>query len=188
MSKVVIISGSSGSGKTTISRYLLSIFDFRLKFSISACTRARRAEENHGSDYLFLDLPDFKNKIKNNEFLEWEEVYENQFYGTLKVETEKVINSGYNILFDVDIRGALELKKHYKERAISIFVKPSSIDTLKKRLINRNTETKLGLKKRIDKMQNEIKQGCYCDEILLNDDLLEAKRSAYITIKQFLDA
>ena len=186
MSKVVIISGSSGSGKTTISKYLLSISKFKLKFSISACTRERRKEEVHGSDYIFLELPVFKHKIKNKEFLEWEEVYENQFYGTLKVETEKVLNSGYNILFDVDIKGALALKQYYNERAISIFVKPSSIETLKNRLINRKTETKLGLKRRIDKMQNEIAQGVGCDKVLLNDDLVEAKRSVYVTIKQFL--
>ena len=187
MSKIIIISGSSGSGKTTISKKLLAYDKFNLKFSISACSRKKRIGEIDGVDYRFLALTDFNAKITSHDFLEWEEVYENNFYGTLKSETEDILNSGYNILFDVDVKGALALKNYFKQEALFIFVKPPSISVLKNRLVQRNTEDEHDLKYRMDRIDYEMSIGKQCDKVLLNDNLDIAVEDAFLLVKSFLD-
>jgi guanylate kinase len=187
MSKIIIITGSSGSGKTTIAKQLLAREQFNLKFSISACSRKKRTGEIDGVDYMFLDLIEFKNKIKHQDFLEWEEVYKDNFYGTLKSETKDILNSGHNILFDVDVKGAVTLKNYFNEEALFIFVKPPSLGVLKNRLIQRKTETEHDLKSRIDRIDYEMDIGKQCDKFLLNDNLDIAVKDAFVLVNFFLD-
>ena len=134
--KVVILSAPSGSGKTTLARHLISVQKLNFKFSVSATTRKKRDHEINGKDYFFFSLDEFKNSIENQDFIEYEKVYENMYYGTLKSEVNNLIVN-HNIVFDVDVLGALSLKKYFKSLAISIFIKPPSIDVLEKRLIER---------------------------------------------------
>ena len=184
--KTIIISGTSGSGKTTIVRYLLSCREFQLAFSVSACTRKKRETEIDGKDYFFISETDFKRKIKEDTFLEWEEVYDGCFYGSFKSSTESILKSK-NILFDVDVNGAVSIKNYFKEQALSIFIQPSLIGVLKKRLINRQTESKENLNIRIKKMKDEIKFAKKMDYQLLNDDLSVAKKEVHNVIKTFLE-
>ena len=185
-SKIIIVSGTSGSGKTTLVNSLIQHDELNLVFSVSACSRARRPLEKNGSQYIFLSLKEFKNKIKMGEFLEWEEVYPNHFYGTLKSSCDKLLIKGHNILFDVDIKGALSIKNYFKNQARSIFVQPSDIEIAKERLINRNTESAENLTHRIKKMKQEVILGKQLDYQLINDDLDCAKSSIYNYGKSFL--
>lgn len=184
--KAVIFSAPSGAGKTTIVHYLLEAFD-ALEFSISACSRPRRHNERKGKDYHFLSIEDFKNKIANDEFVEWEEVYKNNFYGTLKAEVERIWSEGKTVIFDVDVVGGLNLKKYFGDNALAIFVKPPSIAHLEKRLRTRETETEASIARRIGKAEEELKTAASFDYILLNDNLEEAFIEAEQVIEAFLE-
>ena len=184
--KAIIFSAPSGAGKTTIVRYLLEK-ELPLLFSISACSRNRRPNEIDGKDYYFLSIDDFKAKVANNAFVEWEEVYENNFYGTLKSEIDRIWSSHQHVVFDVDVVGGLNLKKHFGDRALSIFIEPPSLDVLFKRLKNRATETEKSLNKRIEKATNEMKFCSSFDLIIINDRLEKAKKDAFEKVSKFLE-
>ena len=181
-----MISGISGSGKTTLVRHLLDQKELNLVFSVSACSRKKRALEVDGEHYVFLSKSEFEDKIKNNEFLEWEEVYPNHFYGTLKSSANEILHAGKNILFDVDVQGALSIKNYFKNKACTIFITPPSIEETQQRLINRNTETATDLHTRVQKMKQELTFGKKMDFQLLNDDLTIAKKSIHNYVKSFL--
>jgi guanylate kinase len=169
--KAIIFSAPSGSGKTTIVKHLLKT-NPDLGFSISASTRDKRGRtEQHGKDYYFLSPADFKKKIDNNEFVEWEEVYEGNFYGTLKSEIQRIWDSGKNVIFDVDVKGGLNLKKYFGDRALSIFVKVPSLEVLKDRLHDRGTETPESLSRRLFKAQFEMSFQDQFDIVLVNETL-----------------
>ena len=169
--KAIIFSAPSGSGKTTIVRHLLEN-NPDLGFSISASTRDRRGRtEQNGKDYYFLPPQEFKKKIDNNEFVEWEEVYEGNFYGTLKSEIDRVWREGRNVIFDVDVKGELNLKKYFGDKALAIFVKVPSVDVLKERLNDRGTETKESLSRRLFKAEFEMGFSDKFDVVLINEDL-----------------
>ena len=184
--KAIIFSAPSGAGKTTIVRYLLEK-ELPLLFSISACSRNRRPNEIDGKDYYFLSIDDFKAKVANNAFVEWEEVYENNFYGTLKSEIDRIWSSHRHVVFDVDVVGGLNLKKHFGGRALSIFIEPPSLDVLFKRLKNRATETEKSLNKRIEKATHEMKFSSSFDLIIINDRLEKAKKDAFEKVNKFLE-
>jgi len=186
MSKLIIISAPSGAGKSTILNYLLSR-DLNLHFSISATSRSPRGNEKNGSEYYFLSEKEFREKIEKNEFLEYEEVYENCYYGTLKSEVESILNRGNNVIFDVDVVGGCNIKEYYKERALSVFIQPPSIEELEKRLIMRGTDSPEAIKKRIEKANEELKFAHRFDKIIINDDLEKAKTEALLTIHNFLE-
>jgi guanylate kinase len=184
--KLIIFSAPSGSGKTTIVRHLLAT-NPNLGFSISACTRDRRGRaEQNGKDYYFLTPEDFKERIDNDEFVEWEEVYVGAFYGTLKSEIERVWSSGKHVLFDVDVQGGLKLKKYYGDKALAIFVKVPDEATLKQRLLARGTETDDSLSKRLFKVHFEMSFQDQFDAILVNDDLEHTLEKAQKLTDEFL--
>lgn len=184
--KLIVFSAPSGSGKTTIVRHLLGIKDLNLEFSISAASRERRGNEIDGKDYYFLSLKEFKNKIKNDEFLEWEEVYRDNFYGTLKTEVERIWAMGKNVIFDIDVSGGLRIKRKYPEETLSIFVKPPSIDELKIRLKNRKTETEDKINMRVAKASAELATAPLFDVIVVNDDLEKALIQAEKLVNNFV--
>lgn len=171
--KCIIFSAPSGAGKTTIVRYLLREIP-ELEFSISAASRQPRGREVNGLDYHFLSVDEFKKKIKNNEFVEWEEVYKDNFYGTLKSEVQRAWDEGKTVVFDVDAIGGINLKKIFGEQALSIFIKPPSLFVLEQRLINRRTETPEQIKMRLDKANEELSHADEFDYVLLNDNLEKA--------------
>ncbi len=185
--KMIIFTAPSGAGKTTIVRHLLDRFPQQLDFSVSATTRERRPHEIDGVHYHFLDLDSFKEKIHNGEFAEWEEVYENQFYGTLKSEIERLWKKGKTILFDIDVRGAVRLKKLYGDKAYVVFVAPPSIKSLEERLSNRKTETKSSLLKRIKRAIRELEYREKFDRVLINDDLEDALEEARQIVADFVN-
>ena len=187
--KLIVFSAPSGSGKTTIVRYLLEQEELNLKFSVSATSRKPRGDEKDQEDYYFIDLKDFKQHIKNGEFLEWEEVYRDNFYGTLKSEVERIWALGKNVIFDIDVVGGLRIKKKFPNETLAVFVKPPSIDELKIRLKNRKTESEDRINMRIAKASVELATAPQFDYIIENNDLeialLEAKKlvSDFILIK-----
>ena len=183
--KCVIFSAPSGAGKTTIVNHLLNQ-DLGLEFSISACSRDPRGEEQNGNSYYFLGLEGFKSRIEKDEFVEWEEVYSNNFYGTLKSEMERIWKAGNVVIFDVDVIGGLNLKEKFQENALSVFVKPPSYDELEKRLRGRSTETEAKIKQRMEKSTKELSFASKFDSILVNDDLVEACDRAETLIHEFL--
>jgi guanylate kinase len=183
--KAIIFSAPSGAGKTTLVKHLLSKNN-NLSFSISACSRPKRENERKGEDYYFLSEADFKSKIKNNEFIEWEEVYKGNYYGTLKSEIERIWSEGKHVIFDVDVIGGLNLKKYFKENALAIFVQPPSIETLASRLKARGTETIESLDKRIEKSVSEMEYANQFDVIIVNDNLEIAKLEAEKVVGDFL--
>lgn len=185
--KCVVISGPSGSGKTTLSNYLISISKLNLNFSISATTRERRKGESDGKNYYFLSLNDFKTKVKNNEFLETEEVYPNVFYGTLKSEIDRIWGLGKNILFDVDVYGGLNIKKTYSESTISIFIDSPNKMTLNERLKSRGSESQSSLKVRLKKAEIESQKSIQFDYIIMNKNLEQAKKKLYDIVFEFLN-
>ena len=154
MSKLIVFTAPSGAGKTTIVRHLINSIP-NLAFSVSATTRYQRPNEVHGKDYYFLSPEDFRQKIKNDEFVEWEEVYQDQYYGTLKSEVHRLWDLDQHIIFDIDVQGALNVKKAYPEKTLTVFVKAPSLEALMNRLQNRNTETAAQLQKRMDKAKYE---------------------------------
>lgn len=176
--KLIIFSAPSGSGKTTIVKHLLAT-NSNLGFSISACTRDKRGRnEENGKDYYFMTPDEFKQKIVNQEFVEWEEVYPGAYYGTLKSEIERLWAAGKHVIFDVDVRGGVKLKEYYKERALSIFVKVPSVEELEKRLRERGTDSEDSISKRVFKMNFEMSFQDQFDVVLLNDNLDEAVAKA----------
>ena len=186
MGKVIILSAPSGAGKTTLAKHLLNKKDLKLKFSVSATTRGPRKGEINGKDYYFLTNKDFEEKIKNNEFVEWEEVYSGIFYGTLKSEIERIFSEGYNVLFDVDVKGGLNLKKYFGDNALSVFVAPPSLNELKKRLENRQTETQESIMKRLARAKEELTYIDKFDKVVINDDINKAKEEIYGLVSSFL--
>ncbi|NNF85262.1 MAG: guanylate kinase [Winogradskyella sp.] len=184
--KLIVFSAPSGSGKTTIVRHLLTQPELNLEFSISATSREKRGDEIEGEDYYFLSLKSFKNKIKNNEFLEWEEVYRDNFYGTLKSEVERIWSLGKNVIFDIDVSGGLRIKRKYPEETLAVFVKPPSIDELKIRLKKRKTESEDKINMRIAKASAELATAPLFDEIVVNADLDEALEDAYKLVSEFI--
>jgi guanylate kinase len=183
--KVIIFSAPSGSGKSTIINYLLAQ-KLNLAFSISATSRPPRGNEKHGVEYFFLSPDEFRQRIANNEFLEYEEVYTDRFYGTLKAQVEKQLAAGQNVVFDVDVVGGCNIKKYYGERALSLFIQPPCIDELRRRLIGRGTDTPEVIESRIAKAEYELSFAPKFDKIIINDDLETAKAHALKVIKEFL--
>lgn len=183
--KLIIFSAPSGSGKTTIVRHLLQKYN-NLGFSISACTRDRRGRnEIHGKDYYFLTPDEFKQKIDNKEFVEWEEVYPGGYYGTLKSEIERLWSEGKHVVFDVDVKGGLKLKEYFGDCALAIFVKAPSEEAIKERLMARGTETPDSLSKRLFKVKFEMSFQDRFDVILVNDDLSTALAKAEQLVEDF---
>jgi len=184
--KLILFCGASGSGKTSIVHHLLR-HNPRLCFSVSATTRPRRENETEGKDYYFMTVPEFKQKIENNEFLEWEEVYENRFYGTLKSEIKRIDGNGQVAVFDVDVEGGLKIKKFFEERLLAVFVKPPDLKTLRDRLQKRGSETPESLEKRVNKAVAEFAYASKFDHIIVNDVLDEACREAQELLDHFLN-
>ena len=183
--KAIIFSAPSGSGKTTLVRHLL-VSHPDLGFSISASTRDRRGRtESHGKDYYFLSPEEFKKKIDEDAFIEWEEVYEGNFYGTLKSEIERIWNDGQNVIFDVDVKGGLNLKKYFGDRALAIFVKVPSLDILKERLRDRGTESEESLSRRLFKANFEMSFQDKFDVVLVNENLEKSLAEADRLYKDF---
>lgn len=182
--KLIIFSAPSGTGKSTIVRYLLKE-DLNLQFSISATSRAPRGKEKDGVEYYFLSPDEFKERIKKGHFLEYEEVYEDNFYGTLKSEVDRILATGKNVLFDVDFVGGLAIKKIYGDRALTIFVMPPSIDELRNRLESRGTDTPEVIQNRLDKATHEMSFAPKFDATIMNDDFDKAKRDTVKLIKEF---
>jgi guanylate kinase len=183
--RLIIFSAPSGAGKTTIVNYLLTR-DLNLEFSVSACSREKRRGEVHGVDYYFLTVNDFKQKIAKNEFIEWEEVYHDHFYGTLKSEIDRIWNNNHHVIFDVDVIGGLALKKQFGVKALSIFVMPPSIESLEERLRLRETETPESIARRMGKAEQELKMAEQFDVVLHNNNLEQALRRAEELVKEFL--
>ena len=185
MGKLIVISAPSGAGKTSIVRYLLNELP-NLCFSISACSRVKRVNEVDGKDYYFLGVEGFKQKIKEGAFLEWEEVYENQFYGTLKSEVERIWKAEKTAIFDVDVLGGINIKKQYPSECLSIFIMPPSLEVLRERLSGRGSESEESLAKRLGKAEEEISQNQEFDEVILNDDLQTACSETKKVITNFI--
>ena len=185
--KLFVFSAPSGSGKTTIVRHLLKQEKFNLAFSISATSREPRGFEKDGEDYYFIDLKDFKNKIRNDEFLEWEEVYRDNFYGTLKSEVERLWAQKKHVIFDIDVVGGLRIKKKYPEQTLAVFVKPPSVDALKKRLKKRSTESEDKINMRIAKASVELATAPQFDKIIKNYDLEVALKETEELVANFLE-
>jgi len=184
--KVIIVSAPSGAGKTSIVKHVLQYLP-ELRFSTSATTRTMREGEVNGKDYHFLSVDDFKKGIERNDFLEWEEVYRNQFYGTLKSEIQRIWDEGKTVIFDVDVKGGLNIKKYFGDNALAIFVEPPTIEELENRLRKRGTETDESLRKRVEKAEYELSFAPKFDKIILNDNLDDAREEMLHTIREFLD-
>lgn len=183
--KLIIFSAPSGAGKTTIVKQLLAAFP-QLEFSVSATSRAMREGEINGKDYYFIPADDFRKKIAENEFLEWEEVYQNQYYGTLKSELQRIWDKGHHVIFDVDVVGGLNIKNAYPEKSMAVFVMPPSFEILKERLTNRSTENEESLKKRLEKAKWELSFADKFDVVLVNDKLEECVGRAVELVEEFL--
>jgi guanylate kinase len=184
--KLVIFSAPSGSGKTTLVRHVVKTFPEQIEFSISATSRPRRGIEENGKDYYYLSVEEFKTKIENNEFLEWEEVYAGTHYGTLKAEVERIWAKGKAVAFDIDVEGGLNLKGQFKDRALAIFVMPPSIKILEERLNLRSTDNKDSIARRIAKAEKELKTAELFDVFILNENLAEACKKAEDLVGEFL--
>ena len=183
--KAIIISAPSGAGKTTLVKRLLKT-NLPIKFSISACSRKPRENEINGKDYYFLTIDEFKTQIQNKSFIEWEEVYQNNFYGTLKDEIDGIWNIQKHVIFDVDVLGGISLKKYFGKNAISIFIKPPSLKTLSQRLVKRNTESEASIISRIEKSKKEMDYINQFDYIIENDDLNDATKNIIGVVEEFI--
>ncbi|MDO6434313.1 guanylate kinase [Flavitalea sp. BT771] len=183
--KIIIITAPSGAGKTSITRYLLAKYDF-LAFSVSAATRSPRAHERDGVDYYFLSLEEFKHKIQQNEFVEWEMVYEGKYYGTLKQELQRIWAAGKTPLLDIEVKGAIHIREQFPESTLSLFIEPPSVEELRRRLEGRGTETQESLMARVNKAAYEISFKHHFDLIIVNDHLEKACREADEAVKSFL--
>lgn len=185
--KLLVFSAPSGSGKTTIVRHLLAQEDLNLEFSISCATREPRGQEVDGKDYYFISWEEFKKHIKAEEFVEWEEVYTNNYYGTLKSEVERIWDKGKNVIFDIDVSGGLRIKSKFPQETLAVFVKPPSVDELKRRLKQRSTESDEKINMRIAKAHVELATAPQFDKIIKNYDLDVAKAEAYELVKEFIE-
>lgn len=181
-----MFSAPSGSGKTTIVRHLLAQKELQLDFSISATSRDPRGQEVHGKEYYFLDIATFKDKIQKDEFLEWEEVYDNNFYGTLKTELERIWSLGKHVVFDIDVVGGLNIKAQFPENTLAIFVKPPTLEEMERRLRGRQTDTEEKIKERVAKAEKELGYAKEFDQVLINDDLETAKTEAFHLVSNFI--
>lgn len=184
--KLVIFSAPSGAGKTTIVRYLVDQLP-DLVFSVSVCSRKKRPHEIEGKDYYFVSADEFRQKIKNQEFVEWEEVYRDYFYGTLKSEIERIWAGGKSIVFDVDVIGGINIKREYGSRALSVFVMPPSLEELERRLLKRSTESTEALRERVAKADKEMEYASVFDVVLYNKNLETAKKEALNIVTEFLN-
>ena len=185
--RLIIFSAPSGSGKSTIVQWLMKEHpELNLYFSISCTSRPPRGTEQNGVEYFFLTPEEFKAKIENDEFLEYEEVYTDRFYGTLKAQVESQLNAGQNVVFDVDVKGGVNIKKFYQEQALSVFIQPPSIEELRKRLVNRATDTPEAIETRLSKAAYELTFADQFDKIVVNDDLATAQRETLATIEAFI--
>lgn len=185
--KYIILSAPSGAGKTTIAHHLLHA-GLGLEFSVTACSRAKRPGEQEGVDYYFLSREEFLARVKAGDFLEWEEVYADHYYGTLKSEISRIQANGHRVLFDVDVIGGLNIKKIYKNHALSIFVSPPSVDALKERLEKRATDAPEKIRLRLDKARTEMEKAPDFDVTIINDDLTRALNEAETVVRNFLNA
>ena len=184
--KLIIFSAPSGSGKSTIINYLLKQ-NLNLAFSISATSRPPRGEEKHGVEYFFLSPDEFRQRISNNEFLEYEEVYKDRYYGTLNAQVEKQLEAGQNVVFDVDVVGGCNIKKFYGDRALSLFIQPPCVEELRRRLIGRGTDASEVIEHRVAKAEYELSFASKFDKVIINDDLEAAKAEALKVIREFLN-
>lgn len=187
MGKLIVISAPSGAGKTSIVHHLLKNMP-ELSFSVSACSREKRDNETHGKDYYFLGVEGFQDKIKEAAFLEWEQVYENQYYGTLKSEIERIWSEGKTVIFDVDVIGGLNIKKQYPKECLSLFIMPPSVDVLRERLSGRGTESEAKLEMRLAKAEQEILKNQEFDKVILNDDFGIACEETMGVITNFINS
>ncbi|MCQ2224148.1 MAG: guanylate kinase [Paludibacteraceae bacterium] len=187
MEKVIIFSAPSGSGKSTLINYLMTRFDC-LEFSISATSRNPRGEEKNGVEYYFLTPDEFRAKIAEGAFLEWEEVYTNKYYGTLKSEVERINGKGNIVVLDVDVAGGCNMKKMFGENAMSVFIMPPSVEALKARLIGRGTDSMEVINDRVQKAAYEMTFSDKYDKVVVNDDLEQAKADIYQVVKDFIEA
>lgn len=185
--RLIIFSAPSGSGKTTIIRHLLSVFP-ELEFSISATSRAPRGKEEHGKDYYFLSADEFRTRIQNDEFLEWEEVYTDTYYGTLRSEVNRIWEKGGHVAFDIDVVGGLNLKKHFGRRALAVYVRVPTMEILEQRLRGRGTDSEEKIQQRLAKAQEEGKREGEFDLTIINDELDRACAEAERQVREFLNA
>ena len=187
MGRLLIVSAPSGSGKSTIVNFLMKEHpEFRLAFSVSATSRPPRGQEQDGVDYYFLTPEEFRSHIEQDDFLEYEEVYEGRFYGTLKSQVDEKLAAGMNVVFDVDVKGGINIKKYYGDDALSVFIQPPSIEALRERLIRRNTDEMAQIEQRLAKAEYEMTFASQFDRILVNDDLEVAKQEAVDLLNEFL--
>jgi guanylate kinase len=184
--KLIIFSAPSGAGKTTIVKHLLGVYPKSLSFSISATTRPPRAYEKPNKDYYFISADEFRNKIAENEFIEYEQVYDGLYYGTLRSEVERLWSQGQVVVFDVDVKGGIALKQEFGEAALAVFVKPPSIKELRKRLLSRKTETDETLKERVEKAELEMEFAQFFDDVIINDSLSEALDFSEKIVEDFI--
>ncbi|MBO4800573.1 MAG: guanylate kinase [Bacteroidaceae bacterium] len=187
MSKVIIFCAPSGSGKSTIINSLMPREELHLAFSISATTRPPRGQEQDGVEYFFLTPEEFRRRIANDEFVEYEEVYQDRFYGTLKSQVERQLEAGQNVVFDVDVHGGMHLKEYFGERALSLFIQPPSIEELRRRLEGRGTDAPDVIQQRLDRAAYELSFAPRFDHVVINDDLDTAKADAYEAICRFVE-
>ncbi len=185
--KLIIFSAPSGSGKSTIINWLMQHEELNLAFSVSCTSRPPRGTEKNGVEYFFISPDEFRIRIDNNEFLEYEEVYKDRFYGTLKSQVEHQSDAGQNVVFDVDVKGGCNIKQHYGERALSIFIQPPSIDELRNRLNGRGTETPEVIEDRIARAEYELTFAEKFDKIVVNDNIDDARKKVYDIIKEFIN-
>lgn len=183
---ILIFSAPSGSGKSTLVNYLLSQRN-DLEFSVSCTTRAPRGKEQHGKEYYFISVEEFQQRIANQEFVEYENVYTGTYYGTLRSEVERIEKQGHHVVFDVDVKGGINLKKIFGNRALSIFVAPPSVDELRRRLIGRATDSMEKIEERVSKAASELEDAPHFDTIIVNDDLSSAQHTLKQVVAQFLD-
>jgi len=183
--RLIIFSAPSGAGKTTLVKHVMSQVD-NLTFSVSACSRKKRVGEIDGKDYYFLSVDEFKKKIAAGEFIEWEEVYPDHFYGTLYSEVENKRNRGLHVVFDVDVKGGMNIKKIFGDEALAIFIKPPSVDVLKERLLKRGTDSPEDIGTRVEKAEYELTFAKHFDVVIVNDDLKRAQQETVSAIHEFL--
>lgn len=184
--KCVIFSAPSGAGKTTLVKHLMTQSDLKLSFSVSATSRPERNNEVNGKDYHFISADEFREKVSNDEFVEWEEVYADQFYGTLRSEIQRIWSEGRNVIFDVDVIGGINLKNNFGSSALAVFVQPPSVQALEARLRARGSEDEASLRKRVDKAETEMARSDQFDVVLINDDLQKAMEEAVQLVSKFL--
>lgn len=186
--KMLIVSAPSGSGKSTIVQWLMKEHpELRLYFSISCTSRAPRGTEQNGVEYFFISPEEFRNRIVKNEFLEYEEVYHDRFYGTLKQQVERQREQGQNVVFDVDVKGGVNIKKHYGDEALSLFIQPPSVAELRKRLEGRGTDSAEAIEERLAKAEYEMTFASQFDHVIVNDDLQAAKQETLSVVMDFLN-